>query len=65
MATKEIRKLVKSLQEQGWRVDQLKSGHYRAYSPSGKGIVHIAGTPSDHRDLANTLARLRKLGYKG
>ena len=65
MATKEIRKLVKSLQQQGWRVEQLKSGHYRAYAPDGENIVHIAGTPSDHHAMGNTLARLRKLGYKG
>lgn len=64
MATKEIRKLLKSLEAQGWRVEQLKSGHYRAYAPDGVGIVHIPGTPSDHRSIRNTLAQLRQHGYK-
>ena len=64
MATKEIRKLVARLQDQGWRVDQLKSGHYRAYAPDGEGTVHIPGTPSDHRSLRNTVAQLKRHGYK-
>lgn len=65
MAHKETTKLVKTLRQQGWRVDLLKGGHYRAYSPDGKGIVHIAGTPSDRRAMANTIAQLRRYGYKG
>lgn len=33
MATKEIRKLVKSLEALGWRVEQLKSGRRKVSSP--------------------------------
>lgn len=64
MASKEVRKLITSLESQGWRIERLKSGHFRAYAPDGVGIVHLPGTPSDHRSLKNTVAQLRHHGYK-
>ena len=64
MADKNTTKLVKALRKQGWRVDLLKNGHYRAYAPDGETVIHFSGTPSDHRSLANTIALLRKAGYK-
>lgn len=66
MATaKDIRKLLKSLEAQGWRVERTKKGHYVAYAPDGVGRVTIPGTPSDHRSMKNTLADLRRHGYNG
>ncbi len=65
MATKEIRRLVKALQSQGWRVEETKKGHFLAYAPNGVGLVTIPGTPSDHRSLRNTVSELRKHGYQG
>lgn len=64
MASKEGRKLVKALQEQGWRVEPTKKGHFLAYAPDGVGLVTIPGTPSDSRSLRNTISDLRKHGFK-
>lgn len=64
MPTKEIKRLVRDLEQQGWRVELRKGGHYVAYAPDGVGIVTFSGTPSDHRAYRNTLAQLRRAGYK-
>lgn len=66
MASKEITKLVKALEQQGWRVELRGSGHYMAFPPDkARHPVVFASTPSDHRALRNILARLRREGYKG
>lgn len=64
MASKEIKRLVRDLELQGWRVELRKSGHYVAYAPDGEHMVTFASTPSDHRALRNILALLRRYGYK-
>ena len=64
MATKEVRELLAKLKAQGWRVEPTKRGHFAAYAPSGRGIVHIAGTPGDVRSLKKTVSQLRRFGYK-
>lgn len=63
-AKKDMTRLIREAERQGWRVEQLKSGHWRLYAPGGKGIVHASGTPSDWRDLANTVAQMRRFGFK-
>ena len=63
MAPKDIKNLIRALESQGWRVEKTRSGHYMAYSPNGKDIVTIPGTPSDHRSMRNTLAALRRAGF--
>lgn len=58
------RKLRKALEDQDWRVVQTKSGHWRGYAPDGEHIVHLAGTPSDHRSIDNAIAKLRQYGFQ-
>lgn len=62
-APKDYRNLIAQLQAQGWRIEPLKSGHYRAYPPDKtKPIVHFdMGT--DPRGMKNTLSRLRRSGF--
>ena len=60
---KEVRELVADLIRQGWDVKPTKSGHFRAYSPDGKTIVTLPGTPSDHRWRQNAIRDLRRGGY--
>lgn len=62
MAPKEVKKLVKQLQQQGWRVEE-RGNRFMAYSPDGVTIVSIHKTPSDHRWLRNTIAQLRQGGF--
>lgn len=64
MADKRVKELKRKLQDQGWRIEPAKSGAFMAYSPDGKTIVNIHPTPGDYRWYANTIARLRKGGFK-
>jgi hypothetical protein len=55
---------MREAESQDWRVEQLKSGHWRLYAPDGVHIVHAAGTPSDYRALDNTVAQMRRYGFR-
>jgi predicted RNA binding protein YcfA (HicA-like mRNA interferase family) len=59
---KDIRKIVKQLEAQGWRIEQ-GSRHLKAFPPDkSQGMVVIPGTPSDHRSIRNLIAELRRKG---
>lgn len=58
---KELKKLIRTLRNQGVRVELQKSGHYKAYPPEGP-VVVFGSTESDHRAMKNTKARLRRGG---
>lgn len=62
-AKKDLKKILAEAERQGWRVQLLKSGHYRLYAPDGKSIVHAASTPSDHRAVDNMIAQMRAYGF--
>lgn len=64
MASKEINKLLKALEAQGWRVAPIKKG-WMAYSPNGVDKATIHGTPSDRRAWQNMMAELRRGGFDG
>lgn len=61
---KELKKLIKAAEKQGWRVQPTKKGHVKFYSPDGKHIVTAAGTSGGGRSGANLLAQLKRYGYK-
>ncbi|WP_311478373.1 hypothetical protein [uncultured Gulosibacter sp.] len=62
---KELKKLIRNLEDQGWTVKQKKSG-YMLYPPDiTKNPVMIHLTASDRRAWANMLAELRRSGYQG
>ncbi len=60
---KEVRRLMKELREQGWRVEGRKSKSV-AFSPDGRVVVPIHHTPSDQRSMANTVSQLKRGGYR-
>lgn len=60
---KEIRNLVHELEAQGFEVRKTTKGRY-FITKAGKPITTISGTPSDHRALANAIAKLRRAGYE-
>ena len=60
----EFKKVRAESEVQGWRWEQRRNGHWMGFAPGGQGIVTFAGTPSDHRALANTIAKMRRLGFK-
>lgn len=59
---KELRKLRKQAEAQGWRFVERKNA-WLAYSPDGETIVTIHLTSSDHRAMRNTIAQMRKGGF--
>lgn len=60
---KELRKIVKALEDQGFEVTTTKRQHIQVRK-DGHLIVTMSGTPSDHRSLLNGLARLKRAGFR-
>jgi predicted RNA binding protein YcfA (HicA-like mRNA interferase family) len=57
----DLKKILKALADQGWKITQRRSSHYRLQSPNGD--VYFAGsTPSDRRAVLNLRADLRRMG---
>jgi hypothetical protein len=61
---KEIKELLAAAQKQGWRVEIGRGGHYKLFSPDGKCLVTMSSTPSDRHAIDNTVARMRRCGFK-
>ncbi len=65
MADGYIRGIQNAAREQGWRVEQLGSGHWQWFPPDKEqSPVVQAHSGSDHRGLKNFLSRLRARGLK-
>ncbi len=62
--TPDLLQLVELADQAGWRVVQTRRNHFAFYSPDGRTIVTIAGTPSDRRTRRNDKARLRRAGLE-
>jgi predicted RNA binding protein YcfA (HicA-like mRNA interferase family) len=63
VAKKELKGLIREAEDQGWTVRRSKKGHLQFFAPDGETIVTAAGTPSDHRAMANLISRLRRNGF--
>lgn len=61
---KDTRKMLAEAERQGWQVVAGKAGHVKLYAPDGATIVTMGSTESDHRARANTIARMRRAGFK-
>ncbi len=59
---KYLKELVRKARDQGWTVEKNK--HLKWYAPDGQTLIITGFTESDHRALANTLARLRRAGFR-
>jgi hypothetical protein len=57
----DIDEMVDLAQQKGWRV-KVGDSHKQLFSPDGKKIVTVAGTPSDHRALMNIRAEFKRAG---
>lgn len=64
-AKREIKDLIRIALDQGWRVEQLRSGHWR-FLPADTNVraVVTGGTPSDPRAVKNLRSDLRRSGLK-
>lgn len=62
---KEIKKIRKELEAQGWRIENRKGGHAMAFPPDrSQPPVVLPSSPSDARWQKNLLAQLRRSGFK-
>jgi predicted RNA binding protein YcfA (HicA-like mRNA interferase family) len=60
---KDMKRLRKAAEQQGWRVEDTRGGHVRFLPPDrSQPAVVAGGTPSDHRSWLNLLAMLRRAG---
>lgn len=60
---KEMRKLIKALEDQGFEIRITKKGHVTV-GKDGVLIATLAGTASDWRSGRNALARLKRAGFR-
>ncbi len=60
---KDLRKLQKALDAQGFEYRATRKGHYLV-KRNGKVVTTLTGTPSDHRSRKNELAELRRAGFE-
>jgi hypothetical protein len=62
---KEIVKIVRKAQKQGWRVEKASSSHILFYPPNIEdGIVTMSSSPSSFRNHKNILSLLKAKGLK-
>lgn len=61
---KDIKRIRKELEAQGWQIKDRKGGHAMAYPPDkSKQPVLLPSTPSGPRWRENLLAQLRRSGF--
>lgn len=60
---KDMRKLIKALENQGFVVKTNRDGHGFVYL-NGRFVTKLAGTPSDKRGFSNALAAMRRFGFR-
>ena len=59
---KDLRQLLKTLEDQGFEAERTARGHWLVRNHEGRAVTTIAGTSSDHRSWRNALAHLRRAG---
>ncbi len=60
---KDLRKVLKELERQGFTVTTLKSGHIEVRK-DGQRVTTFAGTASDHRSMRNSIAYAKRAGFQ-
>ena len=60
---KDLRKIVKALEAQGFEVETTSKGHLLV-TRDGQMIAVLAGTASDWRSIRNGLAPLKRAGFR-
>lgn len=61
---KDIRKLLQAIEAAGFIVVTTRKGHHVILTEDGEHITVIAGTPSDHRSILNSIAPLKRRGFR-
>lgn len=61
---KEVKKLIKKLEAQGFAVHKAHAGHWHVRNQQGHLVGTIPSTPGEYRGLKNQLARLKRAGFR-
>lgn len=61
---KDLKEILDAAEEQGWRVELQRSGHYKLYAPDGENIVTTGSTPSASSSLRNLIGMMRRYGFE-
>ena len=59
---KDIRRLIRDLQAQGFTVKRTRRGHFRVLREDMT-VGCLPGTPGDWRSVRNAVAQLRRAGF--
>lgn len=60
----DLRKLIKSLRDQGFIVEETKKNHWTVRNTMGRKVATLSSTPSDWRSWKNNLSILRREGFR-
>lgn len=60
---RDMRKLTRELEAQGFTVRVTRRGHLMVSNTDGL-VATFSGTPSDWRALTNTMAALKRAGFR-
>jgi predicted RNA binding protein YcfA (HicA-like mRNA interferase family) len=63
MASKEVAKIIRELERQGFTVKRSGGGHWLIYTADERWAATMSATPSDRRGLLNAIAMLRRAGF--
>lgn len=58
---REVKELVRELEDKGWRVIIAQNNHHKAFHPDGEHMIVFANTPSDHRAIKNIRAMVKRI----
>lgn len=62
---KDIRRMIRIAEKQGWIVEHRKGGHILFFPPEKEyGFVTVSGSTSDHKALKNIRSYLKGAGLK-
>lgn len=63
MVNKDLKKVIRALESQGFEVTRTKKGHLAVFL-DGRYVTTFAGTGSDWRGIKNAIAALRRAGFR-
>jgi len=61
-SNKELAIIFRKLEDQGWRVERTRNGHWRCLSPDGVTSVGMGSTPGAYSAMKNFRAQLKRAG---
>lgn len=63
---REVERILREAEDQGFQVRQLASGHFAVSQPTGEWITNFPNTPGNdaRRSILNSLAPLKRAGYR-